>query len=397
MPEKFYSNPDPQEDELRLDLRGRLREAVKRVVETAMEEVVLELVGANRHERTSKRRDSRNGAYSRGLATSYGPVDLSVPRTRGSGSPAGDVVGRYSRRSDEIDDALLAAYVQGVSTRGMGRVSEALLGESVSRSTVSRLAKQLDVRVEAFRKEPIEGPIKYLYLDALYLDIRWARAVESVAALVAYGVGHDGHRRLLGITLGTEESEDSWTELLEQLSARGLKGVELVVSDAHSGIAKAVRHHLPEAKHQRCVVHFMRNVLAKVPHRLKDRVGGELSRIFDAEGLKKARELLEQFKGGLGKQVPEATQVLVEGFVSATRFFAFPQAHWKRIRSTNGLERLNREIRRRTDSVGSFPDRASALRLVTVTALNATEKWKSRQYLDMSAPILIESSNGVKP
>lgn len=396
MSEKFYPNPDPQEVALGLDLRGRLRDAVKRVVETAMEEVVLELVGAGRHERSPKRRDSRNGAYSRGLGTSYGAIDLSVPRTRGSGSPVGNVIGRYSRRSEEIDDAILAAYVQGVSTRGMGKVSEALLGEGVSRSAVSRLAKQLDVRVEAFRNEPIEGPIKYLFLDALYLDIRWARAVESVAALVAYGVGPDGHRCLLGITLGTEESEDSWTELLEQLTARGLNGVELVISDAHSGIAKAVRHHLPEAKHQRCVVHFMRNVLAKVPHRLKKRVGGELSRILGAESLKKARELLELFKGGLGKQVPEASQILVDGFASATRFFAFPKLHWKRIRSTNGLERLNREIRRRTDSVGSFPDRASALRLVTVTALNASDKWKSRQYLDMSAPVQTESSNGVE-
>jgi transposase-like protein len=273
----------------------------------------------------------------------------------------------------------------------MRRVSEALLGESVSRSAVSRIAKQLDVRVEAFRKEPIKGPIKYLYLDALYLDVRWARAVESTAALVAYGVGADGHRRLLGVKLGVEESEESWTDLLQELSGRGLSGAELVVSDAHAGIVKAVRRHLPEAHHQRCVVHFMRNVLAKVPHRLKERAGGELSKIFGAESLKKARELLEQFKLGLGRQLPEATHILTEGFAAATRFFAFPKAHWKRIRSTNGLERLNREIRRRTDSISSFPDRASALRLVTATALNATDIWKARIYLDMSAPSPVQA------
>lgn len=386
MPEKFYPNQDPAEEAMHLDLRGRFRGAIKAVVETALEEVVLDLVGATRYARSTSRKGSRNGTYPRGLLTSHGPIDLRVPRARESASPAGEVIGRYERRSSEIDDAILAAYVQGVSSRGMGKVSKALLGESVSRSAVSRVAKQLDVRVEAFRAEPIECPIKYLFLDALYLDVRWARQVEGIAALVAYGVGSDGQRRLLGITLGTEESEQSWTELLQQLTGRGLSGVELVTSDAHAGIVKAVRHHLPEARHQRCVVHFMRNVLGQVPHRLRERAGGELSRIFGADGAKKSRELLEQFKVGLGKQLPEATQILTEGFAAATHFFAFPKAHWKRIRSTNGLERLNREIRRRTDSVGAFPDRASALRLVTATTLNATELWKSRRYLDMPEP-----------
>lgn len=393
MPAKFYPNPDPSEEATRLELRSRFREAVKVVLETTLEEVLRELVGAGRYQRVVSRVDERNGSYSRELLTSHGRIELSVPRSRSSGSPAGEVLGRYQRRSAEIDDAVLAAYVQGISTRGMDKVTEALLGERISRSAVSRVAKQLDERVDALRKERIDGPIKYLYLDALYLDVRWARAVENVSALVAYGVGADGHRRLLGITLGTDESAQSWTELLQQLLGRGLAGVELVISDAHAGIAKAVRHLLPEARHQRCVVHLMRNVLGHVPHRLRERVGGELSRIFAADSMKKARELLEQFKAGLGKQVPEAVQTLTDGFSAATQFFAFPKTHWKRIRSNNGLERLNREIRRRTDSVGAFPDRAAALRLVTATALNATERWKARRYLDFAAPAV--GQNGV--
>ena len=393
MPAKFYPNPDPSEEATRLDLRSRFREAVRVVLETALEETLRELVGAGRYQRVASRVDERNGSYSRELLTSHGRVELAVPRGRTSGSPAGEVLGRYQRRSAEIDDAVLAAYVQGVSTRGMDKVTEALLGERVSRSTVSRVAKQLDERVDALRKERIEGPIKYLFLDALYLDVRWARAVENVSALVAYGVGSDGHRRLLGISLGTEESEQSWSELLQQLLGRGLAGVELVISDAHAGITKAVRHLLPESRHQRCVVHLMRNVLGNVPHRLRQRVGGELSSIFAADSLKKARELLEQFKAGLGKQVPEALQTLTDGFSAATQFFAFPKAHWKRIRSNNGLERLNREIRRRTDSVGAFPDRAAALRLVTATALNATARWAARRYLDLAAPAV--GQNGV--
>ena len=255
----------------------------------------------------------------------------------------------------DVDRLVTEAYVRGVSTRGMGQVAEALMGEHISRSAVSRVTASLEDRVEALRSAPIAQPMPYVFLDATFLDARWAKRVENVSALVAYGVGLDGHRQLLGVTIGPEESEESWSDLLRQLLDRGLNGVELVIADAHRGLANAVRHLLPEAEVQRCTVHLERNVLAKVPQRLKARVATELRKIFGADSLKQAKERKAAFAAGLGRQVPEALECLENGFAAATRFFAFPKEHWTRIRSNNGLERLHGEIKRRTRSAGPSP------------------------------------------
>lgn len=376
----------PTQDEIQLDLMALCRGAVRLVLEAAMEEQVRELVGAGRWERLGRglRKDHRNGSYLRRLVTSMGAIDVAVPRTRENGSPV-DVVGRYRRRMDNVDEAIVAAYVQGVSTRKMGKVTTALMGEDVKSSTVSRVTKVLEERVEKLRRAPIDEPIGYLYLDATFLDARWARSVENVSALVAYGVGTiTGRRRLLGIAIGAEESEDSWAAFLAQLIDQGLHGVSLVIADAHAGLIAAVRKALPEAKLQRCVVHLMRNCLAKAPHRLRKRLGRELHRVFTAGSLQDARKCLAAFQRGLGTQLPEALECLDAGFSAAVQFYSFPKAHWKRIRSTNGLERLHGEVKRRIRSVGAFPDRASALRLVTAVAVQATDVWGSRRYLDMS-------------
>jgi transposase-like protein len=370
--------------ELRLDLRALFQGAIRVVIEHALQEEVRELVGARRFERLGQRKDVRNGTYLRRLLTSLGQIDVTVPRTRASGS-ACDVLGRYQRRAPEVDDLIAEAYVQGVSTRKMGAVTEALLGERVGRTTVSRVSKRLEDEVEALRTAPIAGPIRYLYLDATFLDARWARAVENVAALVAYGVGPDGKRQLLGVTIGPEESEASWTELLEQLVARGLAGVELVIADEHAGLVKAVRRLLPEAKRQRCVVHLERNVLTKTPARLRGRVARQVAAVFQAPSKAEASTRLATFTTTLGAQVPEALACLTQGFEAATQFYAFPTAHWTRLRSTNGLERLHGEIKRRIRAVGAFPDRASALRLIVAVAGRVTTIWNDRRYLDMTA------------
>ena len=295
-----------------------------------------------------------------------------------------DVLGRYKRRADDVDSMVTSAYVHGVSTRDMGRLTEALMGEGVSRSTVSRVTKSLEERVDELRQAPITEAVPYLFLDATFLDARWARSVENVAALVAYGIGEDGHRRLLAVSIGAEESEDSWSELLRQLCDRGLNGVRLVIADAHRGIANAVRRQLPEASRQRCTVHLERNVLTKVPQRLRARVAKQLRRVFGADSIKDGRQRLQDFAAGLGGQVPEALECLQAGFTAATQYFAFPKEHWRRIRSTNGLERLHGEIKRRIRSVGAFPDRDSALRLITAVALETTDVWGARRYLDMT-------------
>jgi len=372
------------QEERHSDLQSLFRGAIRLVLESVLDQEVRELVGARRYERIGSRKDVLNGTYLRRLLTSMGDVEIRVPRTRSSGSPIDGVVDRYSRRTEELDDAITAAYVQGVSTRDMGRVAEALTGTSVSRSTVSRVTKSLEAQVEALRSAPISGAYRYVYLDATFLDGRWARAVENVSALVAYGVDEHGHRQLLGVTMGAEESEASWTELLTQLTNRGLSGVELVIADGHIGLANAARKLLPEAKLQRCTVHLERNILTKAPYRLRGRLAGLVSSIFNAPSLADARKQKDALAAGLGRELPEAMECLESGFAAATRFFAFPAAHWKRIRSTNSLERLHGEIKRRTRAVGAFPDRESALRLITAVAVEATDVWSDRRYLDMS-------------
>lgn len=370
------------QEEIRDDLNSLFRGAIRVMLECLLEQEVKEMVGARRYERLGSRKDHLNGTYLRRLLTSMGSIELTVPRTRQSGSPG--VVGRYKRRTEDLDRLMTTAYVQGVSTRDMTKLSEALMGEGVSRSAVSRATKVLEEQVEALRRSPIDEPVPYLYLDATFLDARWARSVENVSALVAYGVDSSGHRRLLGVSVGAEESEESWSELLDQLCERGLSGVQLVIADEHRGLANAVRRLLPEAKRQRCAVHLERNVLTKVPHRLRARVAKQLRHIFDAPSLADAKQRLREFASALGRQVPEALRCLEDGFAAATQFYAFPKEHWVRIRSTNGLERLHGEIKRRIRSVGAFPDRQSALRLVTAVALEKTQVWSDRRYLDMS-------------
>ncbi len=373
----------PTQPVIQSDLLGLFRGAIGLVLEVLLEQQVREMVGARRYERMGSRKDHLNGTYMRRLLTSMGLVEIEVPRTRTQGSPL-ETIGRYNRRTSEIDEMVTSAYVQGVSTRDMTRVTEALMGEGVGRSTVSRVTQRLAESVEQLRSARITERFLYLFLDATFINARWARAVENVSVLVAYGVNEDGKRRLLAVELGSEESEASWTTLLEGVLERGLSGLQLVVSDAHAGLLKAVRRLLPEVAHQRCTVHLMRNVLAKTPHRLRGRVGSELSKVFQATSRQNAQKALDEFATGLGAQIPEALACLRDGFAAATRFYDFPRPHWPRIRSNNGLERLNAEIKRRVRAVGAFPDRDSALRLITAVALETTAVWGQRSYLDMA-------------
>lgn len=371
------------QEAVRADLRALLRGAVRASLEVFLQEELESLVGAEWYARVGGRRDRRNGSYVRQLLTSLGQIELTVPRTRAQGA-ATAVVGRYQRRTAELDGLLTEAYVNGISARKAGDLTAALLGERVSRSTVSRVTKRLDAQVTALQRAPIAGEHPYLYLDATFLDARWARAVEHVAALVAYAVGPDGHRHLLGVSLGAEESEASWAALLQQLVERGLSGVQLVIADEHAGLAAAVRKWLPEVRRQRCTVHLQRNVLTYVPARLRPRVAREVARLFHAPSRAKANRQRARLTARWTKELPEAMACLEQGFAAATEFYAFPAPHWKRIRTTNSLERLHGELKRRTQAVGAFPDRASALRLLTAVALKVTAIWSDRRYLDVS-------------
>jgi len=371
------------QEDVQQDLQAMFRGAIRASLELFLEAELETLVGAEWYARVGGRRDRRNGAYTRRLLTSLGQIAVTVPRSRESGSPS-DVLGRYQRRTDEIDGLLTSAYVNGVSHRKAGELTEALSGERVSRSAVSRVVKRLDAQVEALQRARIEGEHPYLYLDATFVDARWARKVENVSALIAYAVGPHGHRQLLGVALGAEESEASWSELLEQLLERGLTGVQLVIADEHAGLAAAVRRWLPEVKRQRCTVHLQRNVLTKAPQRLRKRLAREVSGLFQASSLAEAQQQLTRVTGRWSQQLPEAMACLTKGFATAATFYGFPKGHWRRLRTTNSVERLHGEIKRRTKAVGAFPDRASALRLITAVALKVTAIWSDRQYLDVS-------------
>ena len=373
----------PTQEDFHFDLEARCREAVRFAIQVALDDELEHLVGAGPYERNGRRRDVRNGTYPRRIVTGLGEVAVDVGRSRRHGSAIAPV-GRYLRRRPQIDDAVSEVYVRGASTRDVAPITEALLGKRVSRSTVSRVTRQLEDGVEALRKEPITEPIAYLYLDATFIDARWARTVENVSALVAYGVGPDGHRRLLAVHVGTQESEASWAGLLAELVERGLSGVRLVVADEHAGLRLAARKALPEARQQRCTVHLMRNVLSNVPQRHRKRLAGELVKVLHAGSLADAKRALGSFRDRFGRQFPEAVKCLVDGFDAATQYFAFPVEHWMRIRSTNGLERLHGEIKRRTRAIGAFPDRASALRLITAVSLQVVSIWRDRMYLDMT-------------
>lgn len=373
----------PTQEDFLVDLDARIRGAVQATIQLVLDEELERLVGAGPYERSDQRVDVRNGVYQRHIVTTAGEVPVRVGRTRGGGAATAPL-GRYARRRPEIDAAVTQAYVGGLSTRDMSPVTKALLGKSIGRSTVSRVTKRLEDQVDELRRQPITGPIPYLYLDATFIDARWARTVENVSALVAYGVGLDGHRQLLAVQIGAQESEASWAELLGELVARGLSGVELIVRDEHAGLIAAARKALPEARQQRCTVHLMRNVSSHVPQRHQKRLARELVKVLHAESLDAAKRNLKQFRLLFAKQFTEAVECLERGFADATAYYAFPEAHWTRIRTTNGLERLHGELKRRTRAIGAFPDRASALRLITAVALQVTSIWSDRLYLDMS-------------
>jgi putative transposase len=374
----------PTQADFEHDLTARCREAVRATIQVVVDEELERLIGAGPYERNDQRVDVRNGTYPRRVLTTAGEVELRVGRSRNGGSATAPL-GRYARRRPEIDEAITQAYVRGVSTRDMAGVTEALLDKQVKRSTVSRVTRRLEDEVESLRHAPITEPMAYLYLDATFVDARWARTVENVSALVAYGIGTDGHRHLLGVHIGVSESEASWSELLAELVERGLSGVRLVIRDEHAGLMAAARKVLPEARQQRCTVHLMRNVFSHVPQRHQKRLARELVAVLHAKTLDAAKRGLRSFRTRFAKEFPEAVACLERGFSDATAYYAFPEQHWMRIRSTNGLERLHGEIKRRTRAIGAFPDRASALRLITAVALQTTSIWRDRIYLDMSA------------
>ena len=381
--------PEPivtlNEESLRSDLRELVRKTIEDTLNGLLEAEADDLVGAERHERTAEREAYRAGHYDRGLTTSSGEVTIHMPKLKGARFTTA-IIERYRRRESSVEEAMIEMYLAGVSTRRIEDVSEILRGSSVSAATVSNLNEKAFASVEEWRNRPLERAYPYVYVDGIYLKRSWGGAYENVAVMVAIGVNDDGYREVIGAAEGFTESSECWRDFLSWLRSRGLRGVRMIVGDKASGMVGSIAEVFPDTAYQRCTVHFYRNVLARVPKSRRAAVAAMLKAIhaMESRGAAEAKALavaeeLERMRLG------EAARVVREGFRETLAYTAFPREHWRRIRTNNAIERLNREIRRRTRVVGTFPDGRSALMLVTARLKYVAEsEWGSRRYLDVT-------------
>lgn len=364
-------------------LQQHIREAVQDVLQVFLEEEVTTLCGAANYERVDGRRDHRNGHRVRKLVTRVGEVVLKVPRLRELAFTTA-IVERYQRRECSIDEALLQMYFAGVSTRRVQDITQVLWNGKVSADQMSTLNGKVMERIDAWRMRPIVGKWSYLYVDGMVLSRRWDDEVHPVSVLVAIGVNEDGRREVLGVVEGCREDYESWRDFLLLLRDRGLTNPELVVGDRAGGLLAALKDVFPKARYQRCIVHFYRNVLSKVPRKYMREVAAALKAIHAQENAPEARAKAQRFIEKFQAKFPEATKTVVDGLEETLSYYRFPSSHWRYLRTTNMVERLIREIRRRTDVVGAFPDGKSALILVCARAQWATERaWTKKRYVVM--------------
>jgi putative transposase len=369
-----------------LDDPGFLKEIVERVLQELLEAEMTEHVGAAPYERTTERKGHRNGHKPRTLRTRVGTLNLLVPQDR-EGTFSTRLFSRYQRNEKALVLALMEMYVEGVSTRKVKDVTEELCGVSFSKSLVSQLAGRLDAELESWRSRPLEVQgYPYVFVDARYEKVRVNRRVVSPGVLIVSGVRYDGFRELLGVEVADTESEATYQELFRSLKRRGLSGVELVISDDHEGLKAAIARHFQGASHQRCQVHYARNLLGMVSYARRKDLAADLRAIFAApdreQALQIASSVAEEWRKKGNERVAERIEEHVEECLTC---LAFPESHRRRIRTTNGLERLNQEIKRRTRVVRIFPNEESCLRLVTALAVEQSEEWiTGRRYLDMS-------------
>jgi transposase-like protein len=364
-----------------------VRGMLQTITEMVMGAEVDGLCGAGYGERSQERVNSRNGYRSRDWDTRAGTIELAVPKLRqGSYFPSWLLEPR--RRAERAMVTVVAqAYLAGVSTRRVEGLVQAMGIEGISRSQVSEMAKELDGMVEAFRNRPLDGgAYAYVWIDALVQRCREEGRVVNVATAVATGVNADGHREILGLDVFTSEDGAAWTGFLRGLVARGLKEVKLVISDDHQGLKKAIAAVLPGAAWQRCRVHFLRNLLTRVPKSAQTMVATLVRSIFDQVDAASVATQHVRVVEQLQERFPKAAELLAEAGPEILAFAAFPHEHWRQIWSNNPQERLNKEIRRRTDVVGIFPNRAAIIRLVGAVLAEQNDEWiVARRYLGVEA------------
>lgn len=360
---------------------------IRTVVRTALQEVLeaemTEAVGAAKGERTANRVGYRSGYYGRTLITRVGKLELRVPQDR-DGRFSTELFERYQRSERALVAALAEMYVQGVSTRKVKAITEELCGHSFSASSISAINKKLDESLAQFARRRLTEAFPYRILDARYEKVREAGVIAGQAVLVAIGVDWDGRRQVLGVELANRESRSSWRDFLLDLRERGLAGVEFVVADDHAGLKAAIREVLPEAAYQRCYVHFLRNALNYVPRRVDDDCLQELRGLYDRRDLAEARIDLAAWIGKWQAKYARLVAWVEDNIEETLTFYRLPRQHHKHLKSTNMLERLNEEIKRRTHVVRIFPNAESCLRLVRALCVETHENWlEAHRYLNM--------------
>jgi transposase-like protein len=372
---------------------GRIEAHLDEVVRSTVEEALNALLdaeadhlcGARKYERTEGRKDTRAGSYTRQLHTRAGEVSLQVPKLRNLPFETA-IIERYRRRESSVEEALIEMYLAGVSVRRVEDITQALWGTRVSASTVSELNQRIYGKIEEWRQQPLVGEFPYVFLDGLWLKRSWGGEVKNVSVLVAIGVSQTGYREVLAVSEGAKEDKASWTNFLREMKQRGLKGVELFVSDKCLGLVENLADFYPEAKWQRCVVHFYRNVWTAVPTGKVKEVAAMLKAIHAQEdrlaAKEKATQVIEKLRA---MKLAKAAEIVAGGIEETLSYYALPPEHWRCLRTNNPLERLMREIRRRTRVVGAFPDGKSALMLVAARLRHvAGTRWGTKRYLQMN-------------
>ncbi len=362
-------------------------EAVAKLLEKIFNEVLLcqseEQLSAKPYERTDQRKGYRNGYYNRGLTTRVGTLNLRIPRHR-NGEFSTELFERYQRSEQALLLAMMEMVVNGVSTRKIETITQELCGKKFSKSTVSSLCKKLDPIVHAFRIRPLESHYPFLIVDALYVKVREDNRVQSKGLLIAVGVNEEGYREIIGFSVANTESESSWGEFFSSLKERGLKDVHLITSDDHKGLVKAARRHFQGSTWQRCQTHFSRNMLDHTPKALQPEIKEELRKLYEAVDVDSARKVKDQIIDKYETRAPKAVALLDEAFDDITAILVVPLKYRKRLRTTNGVERLNQEVRRRERVIRIFPNGASVIRLMGALLMEQDEKWQAgRKYFDM--------------
>ena len=373
------------EGAIKQELKELVRQSVEETLNNLLEQEAAELTNAGRYERTENRKGYRSGHYERDLITTSGEVKLKMPKLKGVAFETA-IIERYRRRESSVEEALIEMYLAGVSVRRVEDITEALWGTKVSAGTVSHLNQKVYGHIETWRNRPLQGKYPYVYVDGIYLKRNWGGTYENVAILIAMAVNEDGFREVIGASEGMKEDKASWQEFLKSLRQRGLTGTQLFIGDKCLGLLEAVNETFPDARFQRCTVHFCRNVFSVTPRSKMKEVAAMLKAIHSQEDKTAAREKAAAVAAKLREmKLKEAAKKIEDSILETLTYMDFPYAHWSKLRSNNVIERLNREIRRRTGVVGAFPDGNSALMLVCARLRHVASKaWGTRRYMNMT-------------